>query len=127
MKAALRIATILVFATQAVAYGGTQLICRYTGQVMESCCCQKVEKAEESAAPTLSEGCCCDVRKTERTEISGVVSTESTKGRLWVGLPLVVHRTPEFTVQFAPVAATSALNTGPPADLQYLKMRQLLI
>lgn len=125
MKTALRIATLLLFSVQTLAFGGTHFVCRYTGQVMDSDCCPPAVEAT-SSVPKVATGCCCDIQTTERAIITAVVD-ENGKiqgSRSWC------------PVTSATVTALTATSTTPqPArDLdppdgarRYLKVRQLLL
>ncbi len=68
-----RAASILVVAlvSQAIALGGTMLVCRVSGRVLDSCCC--LEKAKPTSHQ-LETACCCTVLRTGRPDVVATAS-----------------------------------------------------
>ena len=125
MSAAFRTLTLLLFTAQTLAFGGTSFVCRYTGQVMESCCCPTDEAGASS--PQLQADCCCDVHTTEREVVSAVVGGEQAKLRA-PAVPMVATTVAVWVAPVLPVGRAEVRSAGPPAESRlYLKLRTLLI
>lgn len=58
MRRFLSLAAVLTLAAESLAAGAATLVCRYTGRVMDDCCCQQQERTD---APGLATQDCCDV------------------------------------------------------------------
>lgn len=127
MNTALRLVTLFVITSQVFAFGGTQLICRYTGKVMESCCCPSKKVAGSSAAK-LGADSCCDARTTDRTVVAAVVQDGRGKLGEWVGIPGITFG-PALSARDSLVVGTRDVrDAGPPSGLRlHLRLRQLLI
>ncbi|MBI4507989.1 MAG: hypothetical protein HY698_00035 [Deltaproteobacteria bacterium] len=129
MKSALRVLTIIAFATQLLAFGGTVLVCRYTGEVLDKCCCPKAlrTKALQSPVPYIIAECCCEQRDSSKADITATVERSSERA---APAPLVAVL-PEHPLGALSLDASSVFeqrSIGPPHKTPlYIFERHLLI
>jgi hypothetical protein len=125
----LGVLTTLAFATQLLAMSGSLMVCRYTGEVLKECCCQRVEQggARESPNSQVIAECCCEHRDFARADVMATIERSPAKpgvAALVSSLGADLLRRP--SVQ--PVAVVDERSIGPPAKIPlYLFERHLLI
>jgi hypothetical protein len=123
MVKAFAITTGLIFAAHLSAVGGSHLICRMTGEVMDTCGCDDANRAEP--APQITDACCNEVH-VPPADITAIVS------RVAVDPPLNVMALAPAIASAAPlgeaVAIVSSFVRPPPRSIAlYVLERQLLI
>lgn len=122
VRRSLSVLAILAFATQLTAFGGSVLVCRFTGEIMKACCCPDGGGEQTSlAAP-----CCCD----EVGIPEGNFTARLDAPKATVAVVLVALPAPPVAAAAAPRISSllRPRSTGPPVrGPLYLLERQLLI
>lgn len=119
---AFAIALALLLSAQAIAAGGTVMVCRYTGKVLVECPCPE----SQDGPATLSKESCCELRGSAPMQVTAVVPFVDQAPLVgWIAIPAptyasvpVVSARPQ-RIHFA---------QGPPLpDGRYLRLRSLLL
>ena len=116
----------LLVAVQALAAGGSWLVCRYTGEVMASCECQRGSSAADGA-PTVEDEDCCLLVRSEAAAVPAIIKASATTA------PTIVAQVclpPVPSEQLSLVAVARDLVSGrrrPRSTPLYVQVRSLLI
>jgi hypothetical protein len=126
---AVRIAVLvtgLLVATQALATGGTVMVCRYTGRSLSLSDCPGTRAEKPSAAAQVRAESCCEFRQIEAACPVGVTQSRD-QGLQSVWYPAVPVAAHELRT-VARRSGARARNDEPPGDGPlYLALRTLLI
>lgn len=122
----MRFLVAIVVASQALADGGSVLVCRYTGRIMDPCACPH-ERQQPSDRATLQDQGCCELRKSEAPAtavLAKATPPAPTKYADVTWLSLAPSRTSMGASRTVFVAARQQ---APPSTPLYITIRSLLI
>lgn len=130
MSRVLAVLTVVALACQLTFTSGTVVVvCRYTGEVLDRCCCKKVvPESTRDASSHLAKACCCDFLHRAAIAQAAIVerSADNTHEHLVpavLAMPVAGRDGPDST--FIVLAERSL---GPPPSVpRYIAARALLI